>query len=354
MVNSQESLGTVLVLGGGGFLGTVVVERLLNTHLWSSIAVASRNPQQALPNVSYHAVDIRDEASVRSLLDAIKPRLVIHLVSPLYRADPKVLYDCNVTGTEMFLRCCTESPSTEALLFTSTNRVIANKPPGTLTEDEITLLSESSKAHPYCKTKALADRMVLAANGPALKTAVLRVPIVYGGRDQHMEVVMDFLSNGQQKIQLGDDKALFEIVAVDNAAHAHVLAARALLNPATEIAGQAFSITDGNPMTWYTFARKVWAQAGDETSVDNVRVVPFWLLLTAASVWEWVVWLVTLGRVKATEFNWSNINTLREGSCVLDISKAKKLLGYSLVISTEEGIKKATRRALRERAEAGK
>ncbi|KAF1846527.1 NAD(P)-binding protein [Cucurbitaria berberidis CBS 394.84] len=355
MEETPGDLGTVLVLGGGGFLGTAVVERLLETGRWTSIVVSSRNPNQQIPNISYRKSDICDEKSVTALIDDVKPRLVVHLVSPRYNAEPQQLYDCNVKGTSMFLDVCQKSSHVKALLYTSTNRVIANSPPAILTEDDIELFTESSKTHPYCKTKAIADAMVLAANGDSLKTAILRVPIVYGGRDQHMEVVMDFFDKGQQKMQLGDNRALFEIVNIDNAAHAHVLAAKALLSPTSrdrDISGHAFSITDGNPMGWYDFARKVWAEAGDKTTPDEVKVVPFWVLFFAASTWEWLLWLSTLGMVRATKFNWYNINTMKEGSCVLDISKAEKMLGYSPIISTEEGIRRATKRALSERKKA--
>ncbi|KAJ4368372.1 erg26, C-3 sterol dehydrogenase [Neocucurbitaria cava] len=356
MENAPSNLGTVLVFGGGGFLGAVAVEKLLETKCWTSIVVASRNPKQHLPNVSYRKVDICDEKSVQALIDDVKPRLVIHLVSPHYNAEPKLLYDCNVKGTANFIKACQESPHVNALLYTSSNRVISNRPPAILTEDQITLFTESSNTHAYCKTKAIADRMVLDANGPSLKTAILRVPIVYGGRDQHMEIVMDFLDNGQQKIQLGDNKAFFEIVGVDNAAHAHVLASKALLaapaSPEKNIAGHAFSITDGNPMHWYDFARKVWAEAGDKTKLEDVKVVPFWLLSFVAVSWEWTLWLCTFGMMRATEFNWYNINTLKEGNCVLDISKGERMLGYSPIVSTEEGIRRATKRALSERKKA--
>lgn len=349
------SLDTVLVFGGAGFLGTAVVEQLLDAGCWKSIVVASRNPSQDIPRVSYRKVDICDIKSVKALIDDVKPRLVLQLVSPHYNAKPQILYDSNVTGTRIFLDVCQESPHVEALLYTSSNRVIANPTPATLTEDEIELFSESSKTHPYCKTKAIADRMVLNSNGPNLKTAILRVPIVYGGRDQHMEIVMDFLDKGQTKTQLGDNKALFEIVHVDNAAHAHVLASKALLAPSNSehsIAGHAFSITDDNPMHWWDFARKVWTEAGDKTTLNEVKVIPFWLILTAASIWEWSCWLFTLGTVRATEFNYYNIDTLRQGNCVLDISKAKKMLGYQPIVSSEDGIRRATQRALSERKKA--
>ena len=78
MAGTSISLGTVLVFGGGGFLGTAVVERMLDAGYWTSIVVASRTPKQHLPNVTYRKVDICDEKSVQSLINDVKPALVLH------------------------------------------------------------------------------------------------------------------------------------------------------------------------------------------------------------------------------------------------------------------------------------
>jgi sterol-4alpha-carboxylate 3-dehydrogenase (decarboxylating) len=221
-----------------------------------------------------------------------------------------------------------------------------------LTEDDAILYDESSHIHPYAKTKAIADRKVLEANGENLKTAVLRPPIIYGERGPHLDIVMDMLEKGQQKIQLGEDKTLFEIVSVENAAHAHVLAAKALVSPRQDIAGHAFFITDDSPMTWYGLARRVWREIGDKTRAEEVRVIPFWVLLSIAYTWEWTSWLFTLGFVRATAFNSENIKILRDGNCVLNISKAERMLGYRPILSTDEGIRKAARGAQSRRKRA--
>jgi sterol-4alpha-carboxylate 3-dehydrogenase (decarboxylating) len=58
-VIEAESLGTVLVIGGCGFLGTNIVKLLLSDPACSSVHVLSRNPTSNLqPGVTYHAGDI--------------------------------------------------------------------------------------------------------------------------------------------------------------------------------------------------------------------------------------------------------------------------------------------------------
>jgi nucleoside-diphosphate-sugar epimerase len=46
------------------------------------------------------------------------------------------------------------------------------------------LLPDSHLTGPYCLSKAAAERMVLAANGPKLRTLAMRPGGVYGPKDQ--------------------------------------------------------------------------------------------------------------------------------------------------------------------------
>ena len=84
--------------------------------------------------------------------------------------------------------------------------------------DEDTPLADTlQSSHPYAKTKARADKMVLAANQPLdtkesglqLRTACLRLPIVYGERDRvAIPGALTALERGQTEFQLGDDSNL--------------------------------------------------------------------------------------------------------------------------------------------------
>lgn len=190
----QGILRSVLVVGGGGFLGTFITEQLLKADLCTSIAVADYNTRQKLPNVSYHSLNIGDEAAVWSVLAQARPNVIFHLASPLPGAPTAAFETCNVKGTQNLLRCAKESQDVKALIYTSSIEVVANKDRKTpLDEENTQLWTASSKVDPYAKTKAIADAMVRKSNGPDLKTTALRVATVYGGTDAFLSMIMSFL-----------------------------------------------------------------------------------------------------------------------------------------------------------------
>lgn len=81
--------------------------------------------------------------------------------------------------------------------------------------EDTQLADEDPRSNPYARTKAIADKMVLATNGtpkiagPELKlrTACIRLPLVYGERDQlSIPGALAALEKGQTNFQLGDGK----------------------------------------------------------------------------------------------------------------------------------------------------
>ena len=78
--------GAVLVIGGCGFVGFHVVKALLEEETWPSVHVMSRKPaRNQLAGAFYHVGDMTSADQVRTLLDEIRPSVVIHtaFLSPL-------------------------------------------------------------------------------------------------------------------------------------------------------------------------------------------------------------------------------------------------------------------------------
>jgi sterol-4alpha-carboxylate 3-dehydrogenase (decarboxylating) len=338
----SEELGTVLIIGGAGFVGSYLAQRFHRAG--ATIAIASKKPISRFDFVTCHTLDITDEQNVRSVLAEVRPRLILHVASPIYTSPDKMLRDCNIKGTTNILRCALENKDVQALLYTSTIGVISNRPPHPVSEAETILHIESSNVSWYFKSKAIADKMVLDANGADLNTAVLRVPNLYGGEDIVMNASLDMLKQGNKQMQMGDNKALWEFCNIENTVEAHLLAAKALLAKREGVAGEAFNITDGNAIPYWDFQRKVFAAAGQPTDMNKIKTVPLWLLMGAAWVWEWIHWVTVFGKEK-TAFSPSNIAMLRDGNPRLSIEKAKERLGYSPIMDVDEGIKRAVARA---------
>lgn len=341
-----------LILQRGSFLGSHLVLALLHSPSYSSVSIISRtirNNRHA--GALYYAGDLTKEHDVRSLLDRIRPRVIFHAASSSPNANRKSQNHTTVVGTEVLLKCAAESPFVHALVYTSCHEAIEiDLNNHLLTEETAKLYTKKSNATPYQKSKALAEQAVINANSWSLRTLCLRLPPIYGGGDlQVIPSLLEMMNQGKSTLQIGPNKKLFEHVYIDNAVHAQLLAAKVLLLSLDEgssirVDGETFFITDGSPMPWYDFARKVWYAAGDRTEPEWIRVVPMHLALATASVNDWVSWTVTLGR-RRQRFTSEGMARLGRGT-QFSIEKAREWLGYEPLVPVEEGIRRAVEKAL--------
>lgn len=337
-------LGTVLVTGGCGFLGSHIVEALLREPSCARVVVVSRNPKNfRFPGALYLAADITDRADVCAVLDKVKPRVIIHTVSPGYLANAALQLKINYEGTKLLLACATEYPAVKAFVYTSSSQAVFST--DTIeTEQTAVLCSLTSGPNAYARTKGATESYVCYANSLALKTTVIRIPGVYGPRDKTMMLpLLNTLKEGRTNIQLGNNDKYFEHIYVKSAALAHVLAAKALLDglhitPQSKVDGEAFFISDGAPMKFWDFTRAVWAAAGDTTRPEDVKVIPMWLALSLVSIVEWSYWLFTFGK-KSPALRRLNLEAIDTGHR-FSIEKARSRLGFQPICDTREGIKR--------------
>ncbi|KAF4634488.1 hypothetical protein G7Y89_g3612 [Cudoniella acicularis] len=347
-MTSEKELGVVLVVGGCGYLGSNVVQLLSSEPSCSSVHVLSRNPTLNLhPNVNYHAGDIANQQEVKALLDEIKPRVIIHTATPPYTLPEKVMRHTNVMGTRVLLQCAAADSSVRAFVYTSTDSAVIPQYGVRIDEEAAMLYTETSQCNPYERTKAMADAEVLAANAPALTTAVLRVPAMYGEKDDKtMTALLGMVKKGQHKTQIGNNKNKFEFLFVESAATAHILAAKALLRSKDKesssngrVDGEAFFISDGVSVPYFDFARKVFAMAGYPVEQKEVQVIPYGVVLAFAILGEWMYWIFTLG-TKQPDIPVLGIKYLGQGCCDWNIEKAKTRLGFEPVPDQDVVLKK--------------
>ncbi|KAL8992484.1 MAG: hypothetical protein Q9169_007063, partial [Polycauliona sp. 2 TL-2023] len=173
-----------------------------------------------------------------------------------------------------------------ALIYTSSSFIHVRSNKSFLTEDA-PLVDRSTSTDEYAITKAIADTMVLEADGSKLRTVCLRMPGIYGERDTQMiPGSLEVLWDGKTHMQLGKNQNLFDAVYVGNAAWAHVLAAKALLSGDARagVAGEAFFITNDAAIPFWDFQREIYAAAGHTTDRTQVRVIPAWAGMRMAAL----------------------------------------------------------------------
>jgi len=150
----------------------------------------------------------------------------------------------NVEGTRNVLDACREH-RVARLVYTSTPSVISAG--GDLAGvDESFPYPDHFEAE-YPRTKAMAEKLVLGANGPELRTVAID-RISSGDRETRSFVprIIARAKLGQLR-QVEGGRSLVDTVYVDNAAEAHLLAADRL-EPGSPAAGKAYFITQGAPI----------------------------------------------------------------------------------------------------------
>ncbi|CAF9937180.1 hypothetical protein IMSHALPRED_011048 [Imshaugia aleurites] len=350
----------VLVVGGCGFVGYHIVNAFVQDSTWSSVHIMSRNPSRnQVEGAHYHSGSLTSLEQLQSLLAEVRPSLIIHTASPNGfgdAGDERYFQEVNVKGTQNLLKAAIASDYVKSFIYTSSVEVMEGSSHSFLTEDA-QMSTLTSRADYYAKTKAIADQAVLDANEMGgLRTLCLRLAAVYGERDsQAIPGALEALQTGRNRYQIGDNKNLFDSVSAANAARSHLLAAKALLRQpedgSRKVDGEAFFITDGNPVPFWTFERLIWSAAGDKMTPEQVTVVPAWFMLSLASVVEWLYWVFTLG-LKRPKVLRRQIMTYTCCPRTYSIVKARERLGYQPVDDRDEQIRRGLEWAQRAQKEA--
>ncbi|KIL94399.1 hypothetical protein FAVG1_02962 [Fusarium avenaceum] len=297
-------IASSLVVGGCGFLGYHLVRGLLEDQECRYVHVLDRDTtRNTHEKATYFKGDINDSDLLRQVIDQVRPSVIFHCASPMATLPASrdgELYTTNVKGTELLLKLATES-DVRAFVLTSSVDVYAN-PPFTDADETYPLWSPLDKSNEYNRTKAIGDVLVREANGPQLRTVVLRPGHAYGERHiQGMVEVLDMCDGDKQLFQVGDGNNLMEVVSGENNAIAHILAAKALLDPSRargKVDGEAFNVSDGDPVPFWHHIGVIWKASRGEDTLKDVIVLPAWLMVVVVELAEWLFWIFSLNTVK--------------------------------------------------------
>ncbi len=174
---------TILVTGGAGYIGShtcvallqagwdvVVVDNLCN----SSPQALDRVQEIAGRSLSFHQVDIRDQAALERILAQERPQAVIHFAGLKAVGEsvgqPLEYYDNNVAGT-LALLFTLRTAGVKTLVFSSSATVYGEPKTMPITED-----CPLSATNPYGRSKLMIEEILrdLVRSDPTWKVALLR------------------------------------------------------------------------------------------------------------------------------------------------------------------------------------
>jgi CDP-glucose 4,6-dehydratase len=261
----------VLVTGAQGFIGSWVVERLLDEG--ASVLVLERRQDPTsrfqLRGLAQRCcavrADLLDLDALQRVLHEHRVRAVFHLAActSVARAarDPLGTFEINVRGTWTLLEACRSIPETpERVVVASTVRAYGKQERFPLVED--------MELHPvatYDVSKACADHIARSYGTMfGLPVAVTRLANVFGGGDSNLSrLVPDTtvsLLSGRSPVIRSDGRAELDFLYAEDAVSAYMAVAESLADRRHR--GRAWNAGLGHPVTVLEVVRALIAKSG--------------------------------------------------------------------------------------------
>jgi len=183
----------VLITGGTGLLGKTLLETA--PAGWEVFATYYRNRPPLEWSARFYPLDVRDEHSISSLFDALRPEVVIHTASigsvDEAERNPFPVHQVNVGGTKSIAGACGRRGA--FLVHLSTNAVFDGKNPPYAEESPLVA------ANRYGALKIEAEDWVRRSGAPVL---IIRPILMYGwplpgGRDNVVVRWLTCLEKGE-------------------------------------------------------------------------------------------------------------------------------------------------------------
>lgn len=324
-----ESKPRVLVTGSLGFVGGALVDRLVQQGY--PVRAIDIRDQGGRDGIDYRRCDITDQDAVGAVVDGVD--LIFHTASLVQtrQTEADLVWRVNHQGTLNLLEAARAAGVGRFVQISSASVVYEGR--DIENGDEALPYAGVSQA-PYADSKIAAERDVLAAHDPdGLRTCAIRPHVVFGpGDGRFIPALIDRAKAGRLKMGVGRGEKLSDFTYIDNLVDALVGAADDLAN-GCQTGGQAYFVTNGEPLPFWTFIDKVLVAMDQPPTKGRV---PYRLAYSVAAAVEAFNALRRKGGPETgmTRFAIRYMCTHHYFS----IEKAKRDFGYTPAIDIDEGI----------------
>ena len=291
------------------------------------------------PNLRWFRGDIRDEDALRDACEGVDTifhtAAMIETFTYAPQAFAELVRSVNIEGTGNLLRVAKESG---AQRFVHTSSIITASDDAHRGTSETTTYSTASDL--YSSTKVASEQIVLGANGESgLLTSAIRPGGIYGPGERNTLIgpLMKALKQGVPLVLFGDGSSRLDYTYIDNLVDAQIRAAERLVE-GSPVCGQAYFVTDGDPINTGAFSQTLVSDMGlDARSVRIPGRVARVLVTAGERVFQ------VFGKPKPP------VSIVEVRLCVRDsyfsIDKARRDLGYQPLVDTREGLRRTAQDA---------
>lgn len=316
-----------LVTGGGGFLGGAIVKALIKRG--DTVKTIQRGYYPWLNDLGVEALrgDLTKQDDIKAA--AKDCDVVFHVAAKAgVWGDYNDYYQTNVVATKNVLEACRIN-NINYLVYTSTPSVVFDGNDEEGINESAPYVKESFNA--YQKTKAEAEQLVINANGNDLKTVSLRPHLIWGPGDPHLVPrIINRAKSGRLKL-VGNESNKVDSCYIDNAVHAHLLAADCLRTNSA-CSGKVYFISNDEPISMSSLINKILT-AADLPAVN--KKIPEKLAYLVGAILEKSYGIFDIkDEPIMTRFVARQLST----SHWFDLTAAKQDLGYKPIVSIDEGM----------------
>lgn len=333
MMRAMQSRQQVsLVTGGAGFVGRALVDALRARG--DQVIVIEPSGAPFRDDIRFERCDIRDTAALASLCEGVDT--VFHNASLVHTKHNRVddVWSVNLGGARSVLRACWQSRVKKLVYVSTASAVYEGK--DIERGDESLPYAKKSQA-PYADSKIAAEREILAASGQrGVLTCAIRPHVVFGPGDRRfLPAVLQKAKAGKLRLGVGmQNRKLSDFTYIDNLVDALLLADERL-SADSPVAGQAYFITNGEPMPFFDFIGRVLRELGLPKIIGSV---PYPIAYAAATVKE-AIDTLRGGTLNAEDGMSRFAVRYMVRHHYFDIGKARRELGYSPRIGLDEAIR---------------
>ena len=314
----------VFVTGGSGYVGRNILRALVQAgHRVTALARSSASAE-VIANLGAEPV-LGDLSDVEALRKGMSGAVyLIHAAADTdHGLESSAQEQANLQGSRNVYAEASRAGVRRALHL-STEAVLLNGRP-LVNADETTPFPKSP-AGGYSKTKAESERIALAHSGESLEVVVVRPRFVWGRDDTTALPQLIEAARTGKLSWIGGGRYRMSTTHIANAVHGMLLALE------KGRAGEVYFVTDGEPVEFREFVTKLLATQGVEAPS---REIPRWLASPALRIGD-LLGRMTGGAVQGP-MSWQEYAVLGV-EVTLNIDKAQRELGYSPVISRDEGL----------------
>ncbi|MHA1219456.1 MAG: NAD-dependent epimerase/dehydratase family protein [Candidatus Heimdallarchaeaceae archaeon] len=325
MTEKEVDLGKCLVIGGAGMLGFEITSQL---HLQGYFARVFDLEPISADGIESIVGDIRNLKDVEKACEGIDT--VFQTAATVWNpGTPSQMYDdVNVKGNQNVINTCLKF-NIPRLIYTSTLDVVVDgKKPIVYGDETLPYPPKMPKDH-YSRTKIIAEKETIEVNEKnGLLTCSLRPVGMYGPRDKYHIANIIEIAKSKNNIKLGNGTACFSHVYSENAAYAHILAAKNLY-PGSKVAGECYFIADHQPADNLFAFMEPFLEALDLPV--PTKSIPYKLAYFIASIAE-------IFAPKSNFNRFAVIQTCVDHTFISD--KAERDFGYKPIVSKEEAFER--------------